>query len=245
MAELGERAAYVLAADGWHAGVTGIVASRLVEHSGRPVVLIALDGDTGKASGRSVEAFDLLAGLTACAPHLLRYGGHRAAAGLEIERDRVESFARALCEHAEQALAPGDLEAVEHVDAVVGGDEIGMTLAEELASLAPFGRGNPRPCLLVADAAFTDLRPMGEGRHLRFNVRSRGVNARAVAFGSGSKLAVEEGEAAQATFSLEVNEWNGVSEPRLILRRAQPLAALAEAPGAGEPDAQERELVLF
>ncbi len=93
MAELGERAAYVLAQEGWHPGVIGIVASRLVERSGRPVVLIALDGDTGKASGRSVEAFDLLAGLTACGEHLLRYGGHRAAAGLEIERGRVADFA--------------------------------------------------------------------------------------------------------------------------------------------------------
>ncbi len=86
----------MLAGEGWHAGVIGIVASRLVERSGRPVVLIALDGETGKGSGRSVEAFDLLGGLTACAEHLLRYGGHRAAAGLEIERGRIEGFAAAL-----------------------------------------------------------------------------------------------------------------------------------------------------
>jgi single-stranded-DNA-specific exonuclease len=267
MAELGERAAYVLAGDardGWHAGVIGIVASRLVEHSGRPVVLIALDGDTGKASGRSVEAFDLLAGLSACGEHLLRYGGHRAAAGLEIERGRVAGFASALCAHAEHVLRPQDLMAVERVDALVGGEELGMELAEELQALAPFGRGNPSVALMVADATFTDVRPMGEGKHARFTVESHGVRARAVAFGTGGRPPLATGtdaEAIQATFTLEVNEWNGVSEPRLVLRRAQAKDALAQrtdaedAHAGGEGVEQERgqapaapetqELVLF
>jgi single-stranded-DNA-specific exonuclease len=234
MAELGERAAYVLAGDtrdGWHPGVIGIVASRLVEHSGRPVVLIALDGDTGKASGRSVEAFDLLAGLSACGEHLLRYGGHRAAAGLEIERGRVAGFASALCAHAEHVLRLQDLTAVERVDALVGGEELGMELAEELQALAPFGRGNPSVALMVADATFTDVRPMGQGKHARFTVESHGVRARAVAFGTGGRLPLAAGtdaDAIQATFTLEVNEWNGVSEPRLVLRRAQAADSLAE-----------------
>ena len=84
----GSAPAYVLAGEGWHPGVIGIVASRLVERHRRPVVMIALDGETGKGSGRSIEAFDLLGGLSACAEHLRGYGGHRAAAGLEIDRDR-------------------------------------------------------------------------------------------------------------------------------------------------------------
>ncbi len=246
MAELGERAAYVLAGDGWHPGVIGIVASRLVERSGRPVVLIALEGDTGKASGRSVEAFDLLAGLTACGEHLLRYGGHRAAAGLEIERGRVADFASALSAHAERVLRPRDLVAVERVDALVGGDELGMELAEELQTLAPFGRGNPSVSLMVADATFADVRPMGEGKHARFTVESRGARARAVAFGTGGRLPLAADGAAdgpagamQATFTLEVNEWNGVSEPRLVLRRAQ--AAQAPAVEADAEDAHARE----
>ena len=232
MAELGQRAAYVLAGDGWHPGVIGIVASRLVESSGRPVVLIALDGDTGRGSGRSVEGFDLLAGLTACQEHLLRYGGHRAAAGLEIERPSVGAFAGALGAHAERVISPADLLAVERVDAIVDGGELGMALAEELQRLAPFGRGNPGVCLMVADATFADVRPMGEGRHARFTVESRGARARAVAFGTGGGLPVAlDGPpgSIQATFTLEVNEWNGVSEPRLVLRRAQPAIA------AGEP----------
>ncbi|MCW3057810.1 MAG: single-stranded-DNA-specific exonuclease RecJ [Solirubrobacterales bacterium] len=249
IAELGERSAYVLASDHWHAGVIGIVASRLAERNQRPVVLIALDGDTGKGSGRSIDAFDLLAGLTACGGHLLRYGGHSAAAGLEIERGRLETFAAALSSHASRVLAGEDLALVERVDAVVGGEELGMALAEELQSLAPFGRGNPGVSLLVDDATFSDPRPMGEGRHVRFTVASRGARARAVAFGTGGRLPVEDGEPVQATFKLEVNEWNGISEPRLVLRHAraaQPAVVPEEAPPELAPQAREaEELVLF
>jgi single-stranded-DNA-specific exonuclease len=246
IAALGERSAYVLSGDDWHAGVIGIVASRLAERHHRPVVMIALEDGTGKGSGRSIEGFDLLAGLGACAEHLRRHGGHRAAAGLEIDGACVEAFATAFNDHASRVLRPQDMVSIERVDAVVGGDELGMTLAEELQTLAPFGRGNPGVSLMVADARFRDGRPMGEGKHVRFTVESRGVRARAVAFGNGGRLPVEDGEPAEATFTLEVNEWGGVSEPRLVLRQAR-AAEPAEEPqetqlAAG--DAYE-ELVLF
>src|SRR5207237_2845406 len=129
----------------------------------------------------------------ACAEHLLRYGGHRAAAGLEIEAGKLEAFAAAFSAHAEQVRSPLDSTPVERVDAVVGGDELGMSLAEELRSLAPFGRGNPAVSLMVADASFRDCRPMGEGKHARFTVHSRGARTRAVAFGGGARLPVDEG----------------------------------------------------
>jgi single-stranded-DNA-specific exonuclease len=268
VAALGERPAYVLAGEDWHAGVIGIVASRLAETHRRPVVLISLAGETGKGSGRSVEGFDLLGGLTACAGSLLRYGGHRAAAGLELERDRLEEFAAALCDHAEAMLAGRDTTPVERVDAVVSGAELGMGLAEELQSLAPFGRGNPGVSLLVADATFRDARPMGEGKHVRFSVESGGARARAVAFGTGGRLPVGDGEPAEATFTLEVNEWNGVTEPRLVLRHARLAPSLLEelerldgggvdlAAAAAEPqqdettgshrgETSEEDLVLF
>jgi single-stranded-DNA-specific exonuclease len=259
MAELGERPAYVLAGEDWHPGVIGIVASRMVELSGRPVVMIALDADTGRGSGRSVESFDLLAGLTACGGSLLGYGGHRAAAGLQIERGRVGEFAAALSAHADNVLHPEDLVPVERVDAIVGGPELGMELAEELASLAPFGRGNPAVSLMVADAVFADSRPMGEGKHARFTVESQGARARAVAFGCGGRLPVADGEPVRATFGLEVNEWNGISEPRLLLRHAAAQASALEQDDAvetgvqagveplqAEPEeSQAEELVLF
>lgn len=219
-----ERSAYVLAGEGWHPGVIGIVASRLAERYMRPVVLVALDNERGRGSGRSIDGFDLLGGLAACADHLVGYGGHRAAAGLEIESARVPALADALDAHAAGVLTPEHLIAVERVDAVVGGREIDMSLAEELALLAPFGRGNPTVSLLVRDAVIRDLWPMGEGKHARFTVRSEGFHARAVAFGNGVAVGVAEGEQATVTFTLEVNQWKGVSEPRLVLRHAQPAA---------------------
>jgi single-stranded-DNA-specific exonuclease len=246
IAQMGERGAYVLAGEGWHAGVIGIVAARLVERHNRPVVLIALEGGRGRGSGRSIGAFDLLAGLNACSEHLLGHGGHRAAAGLEIDGACVQAFAAAMSAHAEDVLQPGDLTAVERVDAVVGGDELGMQLAEELQALAPFGRANPGVSLMVADATFHDGRAMGEGKHVRFTVQSRGARARAVAFGTGGTIPVKDGQPVEATFTLEVNEWRGVSEPRLVLRQAIAAPVPIEAARLGQADdAREDELVLF
>ncbi len=220
--EVDRRSALVLAGEGWHAGVIGIVASRLAERHRRPVVLLSLDGDRARGSGRSIEGYDLLGGLTACSEHLVRYGGHSAAAGVELARGDVDAFAVALDAHARAALTPGQLVARERVDAIVGGGQLDMELAEELATLGPFGRGNPTVTLMVKDATVADVRPMGEGKHARFTLQSEGVHARAVAFGNDGKLGVAEGEPVDATFTLEVNEWRGVSEPRIVLRHAQP-----------------------
>jgi single-stranded-DNA-specific exonuclease len=225
IAELGSgeaRSAYVLGGEAWHRGVIGIVASRLAEHHRRPVVLLSLEGEGARGSGRSIEGYDLLAGLTSCADHLVRYGGHSAAAGVELERGAVESFAAALDTHARRVLDPQDLIERERVDAVVSGEQLGMELAEELAGLAPFGNGNPVVSLMVKDASLRDVRPMGEGKHARFTIETGGVHARAVAFGNDGKLGVAEGEPVDATVVLEVNEWRGAVEPRLVLRHVQP-----------------------
>ncbi|MDQ6916177.1 MAG: single-stranded-DNA-specific exonuclease RecJ, partial [Actinomycetota bacterium] len=105
----GERAAYVLAGDDWHPGVIGIVASRIAERHHRPTVLIALDGARGTGSGRSIAGYDLLAGLAAASGALERYGGHRAAAGLELAREHVDAFRASLQAHAQASLSPHDL----------------------------------------------------------------------------------------------------------------------------------------
>ena len=160
----GARASYVLAGEGWHPGVVGIVASRLAEQHRRPVVLIALKGSTARGSGRSVEGFDLLAGLRACEAALLRYGGHRAAAGVELERGRLGEFADAFEAHARRALAALDMTPCERVDAVVEGEELGMELAEELVLMAPFGIGNPPVSLLAARGPFPRRAGHGGGQ---------------------------------------------------------------------------------
>jgi single-stranded-DNA-specific exonuclease len=224
VAQAGERSAYVLAGEGWHKGVIGIVASRIAERHNRPTVLVAVDPQTGggTGSGRSIPAFDLLGGLDACAQHLERHGGHRAAAGCEVLASELDAFRAAFEAHAAATLRPEDLVSTRRVDAVVAGDELGLTLAEELERLAPFGTANPGVCLLVPATRCSDPRTMGEdGKHVRFSVASGGVRARAVAFGQSS---VDCDQPLDATFALELNEYNGSVEPRLVLKDARPCA---------------------
>src|SRR3954451_17464469 len=176
VSEQGDRAAYVLAGEDWHPGVIGIVASRIAERHHRPAVLIALGAESGTGSGRSIPAFDLLAGLDACAAHPPRHGGHRAAAGLELRAENLEAFRDAFVAHAEGVLGPDDLVPHERVDAVASGGELGLALAEELAQLAPFGHGNPSPALLVPAARLANPHPLGEGeRHVRFTLEAGGA----------------------------------------------------------------------
>jgi single-stranded-DNA-specific exonuclease len=209
---------YVVAGEGWHAGVIGIVASRLVERYGRPVVVIALDGERGTGSGRSVPAFDLHAGLAACGHLLDRFGGHRAAAGLTIARDGVDEFAAAFEQHADEVLVDSDLERRVHVDVIAGVGELSLALAQELARLEPHGIGNPAPKILVPAARLAAVEAMGDGKHLRMLVASEGARCGAVAFGKGESL-----EALRATgvvdviCRLETNSFRGALSQRLSL----------------------------
>jgi single-stranded-DNA-specific exonuclease len=217
------QGAIVVAGEDWHPGVVGIVASRLVERWRRPCVVIALDedGSAGRGSGRSVSAYDLHAGLAACAPHLTRFGGHRMAAGVELVAEAIEPFRRALAAHAGAALSPADLIPVERVDAVVPGGVLGLELADQLETLRPFGIGNPQPTLLVPAARFQNVTAMGEEReHSRFTlVTAGGARSRGVAFGSPPKvLEAAAKENHDIALRLERNRWNGMVEPRTILR---------------------------
>jgi single-stranded-DNA-specific exonuclease len=221
VAEQGPAAAYVLAAEDWHPGVIGIVASRIAERHHRPAILIALEGDEGTGSGRSIPAFDLLGGLTAASRHLDRYGGHRAAAGLTIARGAVDAFRESFTAHAAEVLTPADLVPELRVDAVVAGDALTLGLAEELERLAPFGQGNPPVSLLVPAARLGDPRPLGEGRHVAFSLHAGGARSRCVHFGAGSRLPAEPGEPVDAAVRLEANRWNGAIEPRLVLRHVR------------------------
>ena len=240
-AEHGDQAAYVLAAEGWHPGVVGIVAARIAERYHRPAVLIALDRETGEGtgSGRSIPAFDLLAGLTAGSAHLLRYGGHRAAAGLSITAGNVDAFRTAFAAHAADVLEPTDLLPRDRVDAVVSGDQLGLGLIEELDRLGPFGQGNPPVSLLVPGASLSDARPLGDsGRHLRCMLSAGGARSSAVCFGTGTTLPVTPETPVDAVIRLEADRWNGSVAPRVVIRRVR------EATGGaidllGEPTSEE------
>ena len=139
----------MLAEQGWHAGVIGIVASRIVEEFGRPTVLIALDGEQGKGSGRSISAFDLHGGLAQCRDLLLRFGGHRVAAGVTIATDRVAEFADAVQRGSPPAqLTEDDLVPELRVDLEIPLDQVDDELEALLRHMEPCGIGNPSPLLV-------------------------------------------------------------------------------------------------
>jgi single-stranded-DNA-specific exonuclease len=211
------RRGYVVAGADWHEGVIGIVASRLVERYGRPVVLIA----GAKGSGRAPGSFDLHGALAACADELERFGGHRAAAGLTIDPGRIDAFAAAFASHADSVLSEDDLRPCVVVDAIVAGGELGLPLCEELGRLAPFGLGNPGVMLLVDACELSELGTVGEGKHLRFRVRQRGRDAgSAIAFGFGGQLdRFRRTGRYDIAFRLQENRWNGTVAPQLVVRR--------------------------
>jgi single-stranded-DNA-specific exonuclease len=214
------RRAYVVAGAGWHEGVIGIVASRLVERYNRPVVLIAGTEGNWKGSGRSIPGFDLHHGLRQCAGHLERWGGHAAAAGLSIKPERVEAFAEAFSSIGDLALGDEDLRPPAKVDAIVHGRDLTLDLCAELASLAPFGLGNPGITLLLAGCELAELSPVGDGKHLRFRVREDGRDSgSAIAFRFGGQIdRLRRVGHYDVAFRLEANQWNGTVSPQLNVR---------------------------
>jgi single-stranded-DNA-specific exonuclease len=233
-AELQEARGFAVGGEDWHPGVVGIVASRMVERHRRPAVVISFDAEgNGRGSGRSIPGFDLLAALEACAEHLEGFGGHRAAAGLQIKAESLGAFQAAFAARANEVLSDEDLRRTEKVDAIVGGVGLGLELAEELKQLAPFGMGNPGVRLLVPSARVSDVRAMGEGKHARFSLHSGAHRALGVAFGRSS-LGVEDEDVLDASVRLELNHWNGSVEPRVVLRELHPL----EEPEADGPEAE-------
>ncbi|MGN6380755.1 MAG: single-stranded-DNA-specific exonuclease RecJ [Gaiellales bacterium] len=224
--------AYVLASRDWHEGVIGIVASRLVERYGRPVVLIAVGDDEAKGSGRSIPAYDLHAGLTACGGHLVKYGGHRAAAGLTIAPDAISAFASALAAHAEGVVSERDLAPRHRIDAILAPAEVSLELADELTRLEPFGLGNPAVTMLAPGATLHAVERMGEGKHLRCAVELGGYRCRAVGFGMGSAAdGLRGGGRMDVAYRVQRNQWNGTVTPQMVLRAVTPSPAGMPPPG--------------
>jgi single-stranded-DNA-specific exonuclease len=207
----------VLARDGWHAGVVGIVAARIAERFHRPAVIVALSEGEGKGSGRSVEGFHLYDALAACAPHLARFGGHRHAAGVTIARERLGAFREAFEAQARERLAEEDLVPRTRIDGWVTEGDVTERAAEDLARLGPFGAGHPEPVFALRGAA-TRARTVGaEGAHLKLALG----RLDAIGFGLGDRLAACAGPL-DAAFTIGFDEWDGARRLQLKLRDVRP-----------------------
>ncbi|HPK72856.1 MAG TPA: single-stranded-DNA-specific exonuclease RecJ, partial [Vicinamibacterales bacterium] len=198
--DVGSRHVLVVAGEGWHRGVIGIVASRLVDAFGKPAVVLAVEGDAVHGSCRSIPAFDMLAGLQACEAHLEQFGGHRAAAGLTMRREAIRAFRQAIAAWAEERLSPDDLRPRLRIDARIGFRQITPGLAQALSALGPFGIGNPKPVFATAGVRLADGPRRLKERHLSMSLRHDGVPLRAVFWRAAERAA----EIAALTEGLDV-----------------------------------------
>jgi len=217
--DIGARPVIVVAAEGWHRGVIGIVASKLVDAFHRPAIVLSVDGDVAYGSCRSIPPFDMLAALERCAPLMIRFGGHRQAAGLTIEAARIGALRAAINEVAGEMLMPEDLVPRLRIDAPLAFREITGRVASGVAALAPFGAGNPKPVFAARGVEIIDGPRTLKERHLKMTLRQDGRIFRAVAWRAAEQHAfVAANKAAlDVAFSLEQNQFGGETFVELTL----------------------------
>ena len=217
----GGKFSIVLAGEGWHPGVIGIVASRLVERYHRPTVLIAVDGATGKGSARSIRGLHLYQTLQACTADLAGYGGHAFAAGLSIEAKRIDAFVAAFEQAAAAVLCADDLLPVLLYDGEVLIEDLSLPIFTDLQRLGPFGAGNPEPLLLLRNARAQQVTPCGTG-HLKFSIRQGGSSLPCIAFSYPPHWAEFLPGEIDLLVTLQSNEWKDRVSLQLRVKDIRP-----------------------
>jgi len=216
-----EPAVIVLAAEGWNAGVVGIVASKFIERHYKPTLILGIDAENGmsKGSARSIDGFDLHAALTACDDLLDHYGGHQAAAGMSLHRDQLEQFEQRLGELARQWLKPEDWIPKTSVDLACSIEDASLKVLEQLSLLEPFGAGNTAPRLMLSGAVLADHRAIGkEKSHLKLSLSAEGSLLDAIGFGWGHAASrLTTGAAIELVGELSLNEWNGQQKAQFMV----------------------------
>lgn len=224
--EGGTDGAIVLASEGWHPGVIGIVASKLVERHRVPAALIHLDGEEGRGSVRGYGGFHVYQALEGCADCLLQFGGHREAAGLTLRRDQVDAFRARFQAAAREALGPERGAEELWLDAEVAFPDLDLPLVERIEGMAPFGPENPRPLLATAGVEIAGA-PGFAGRagdHLKLTLRHLGTALEAIGFGMG-ELARQEGlpkGKLDVAYCAGVNRWRGLAKVQLEIKAIRP-----------------------
>lgn len=227
------RRAIVVAGAGWHPGVVGIVASKLVEAYHRPSLVLAIEDGVAKGSARSVRGFDVGAAIGRFEAMLDRCGGHPMAAGLALQTARLEEFTAAFLDHADAAVPDASLVPHLSIDGEVLPADADRALAEELARLAPFGAGNPEPVFASRDVTVREVRVMGKDRtHLRLSFDTPRGTRPAVWFG-GAAQAPRPGDRVDVAWSVELDDRSG--DARLKVRDCRPAGGDDRALEGGTP----------
>jgi single-stranded-DNA-specific exonuclease len=222
--EVGARSVLVVAGEGWHRGVIGIVASKLVDAFHRPAIVLSIEDGVAHGSCRSIPHFDMLAALEECAPFFIRFGGHKQAAGLTMDAARVRELRSAINDRADLILGPEQLMPRLRIDSDLAFRGINAQVASGIAALAPFGAGNPRPVFAARRVEVIDGPRKLKERHLKMALRQEGRVFRAVAWRAAEKhdQLTEAKSAVDVAFSLEQNQYNGETYVELTLADIRP-----------------------
>jgi single-stranded-DNA-specific exonuclease len=217
--EIGARSVIVVAGEGWHRGVVGIVASKLVDAFHRPAIVLSIEGEVAHGSCRSISRFDMLGALERCAPLMSRFGGHRQAAGLTLDASRIKALRVAINDVADETLGPEDLMPRLRIDADLAFRGITGRVASGVAAMAPFGAGNPRPVFSARRVEIVDGPRKLKERHLKMALKQDGRIFRAVAWRAAEQhdFLAEHKAALDVAFSLEQNQFNGETYVELTL----------------------------
>jgi single-stranded-DNA-specific exonuclease len=217
--DIGARSVLVIAGDGWHRGVIGIVASKLVDAFHRPAIVLSVEGEIAQGSCRSIPRFDMLGALEQCASLMIRFGGHRQAAGLTLEASRIKELRRAVNDVADEILGPEDLMPRLRIDGDLTFRGITSGVASGVSALAPFGAGNPRPVFAARGVEIIDGPRKLKDRHLKMALRQDGRVFRAIAWRAAERhdYLAEHKAALDVAFSLEQNQYNGETYVELTL----------------------------
>jgi len=203
----GDRHSLVLAGEGWHPGVLGIVASRVVERFYRPTVVIGFNDGVGKGSARSIRGFHMVKAFHECSEHLEKFGGHEFAGGLSIRPEQLAPFAAAFEHAARQTLSSEQLSPLLEIDAQLDFSQLTLPLMRELEVMQPFGVGNPEPVFATFGAEVCERKVFSAG--VRFRLRQAGKLVSGVIFGVGDDYPGRPGETLDVAYRLTENQWNG------------------------------------
>lgn len=216
---------FILASEGWHPGIIGIVASHIAKQYNRPTALIAISEKGGRGSIRSLEGLDIFEPLKKCAYLLKDFGGHKEAAGFEVEKDRIEEFKETFRKHLSETLTESSYIPLLSVDAVLPKQLITKQLAEALEKLKPFGQNNQEPIFTTGELSIYDFSKIGGGKHLRFSLTDGVENIDGVGFGMGDLLGqIQKNTDLEIAFNLSINEWGGKRKLQLIIKDLRPRA---------------------
>lgn len=215
-----DQFAIVVAGEGWHPGVLGIVAGRIAERYRRPVIALTIDADVASGSARAGGAYDLQAGLGRCSDLLNRFGGHKAAAGLELDRRNLGEFHARFAADAAERLTADDLRPQLRIDAVAGPTDINLEVVAQLEALGPFGAENPQPQLMLAGVELLEVAPLGRtGDHFKLTVAGGAARAKVVAFRQERAIDARDlPRVVDLVVELQRNEFNGREEAQAVLR---------------------------